>query len=469
MAADTQQFAASLESLTFEAFEAFCEDIASMFGNAADCSALTAGQGPLSSELKREFKKLAAVNQVQAVGAIDGTFQLLLDQAGLFILAGVFVMLPERRVMETIRSGTLTDADYINDAIKEVGNLLVGSWDRVFREEVKSHKHFKQTGTFVGTLWDDTHETFGLAEDQQCRYVICRIKLDDFPEFKCAAVFSDALFDGAAKADTPESAVSAADSEAEDQTDSDSYNDGNDTLAAEQKHVEDTESADQSPLSATGESDQDDLNESESPPETSDEQTASQTDASPTDTPPTGPVSEAIRNLTAGVENPAPLSDSNRLPIATAGEIMTPAALWVSPEDTIEDVLRQMQQHNVGYVLAGQDGQIEGLVSRSDITAAISPYLRPVFAHWRRPADDATMKIRVKWFMSRTVHTIRPDASLQTIAKTMMKHSVRGLPVLDAEGRVVGVVTVYDVFAALLRSEQTPLTGRPQQAPPVAS
>ena len=50
---------------------------------------------------------------------------------------------------------SLKDADYINDAIKEVGNLLVGSWDRVFREELKDHKHFKQADTFVGSIWDD--------------------------------------------------------------------------------------------------------------------------------------------------------------------------------------------------------------------------------------------------------------------------------------------------------------------------
>ena len=83
----TEQLAASLDALTLHGFEAFCEDIASMFGNTAECAADSAGQGPLS-DLKKEFKKLASVNQVQAQGVLDGSFQLFLDQAGLFILAG---------------------------------------------------------------------------------------------------------------------------------------------------------------------------------------------------------------------------------------------------------------------------------------------------------------------------------------------------------------------------------------------
>jgi CBS domain-containing protein len=145
---------------------------------------------------------------------------------------------------------------------------------------------------------------------------------------------------------------------------------------------------------------------------------------------------------------------------------MNPAVLWVDPEDTVEDVLRQMQQHNVGYVLAGRDAQIEGIISRSDIAAAISPYTRSAFAHWRRPIDDATLQIRIKWFMSRPVHTIRPETSLINVMETMMRHAVRGLPVVDANGRTVGFVTVYDVFAAMLTGAGVTVTGRPLQSPP---
>lgn len=473
MAAETAQIAASLESLTLHAFEAFCEDIASMFGNVAECTAECTGQGKVD-DLKKEFKKLASVNQVRTQGILDGTFQLLLDQAGLFVLAGVFVMLPEKRILETIRNGTLKDADYINDAIKEVGNLLVGSWDRIFRDELQGHKHLKQTGTFVGSLWDDSQQSIGLTTDQPCRHVICRMKVDNFPEFRCAAVFSDQLFESNSEsAPTQEEMVSAQASQPKaPEEPAPAPAAANQESVSEEKTVpaavepvtevvaQHSETSEPEPAPAPAEVES--INEDKAEPASAPEPTT--TEQKP------GPVAEAIRQLTqqADAANPvlSPAHEAAPLPGLTAGQILSQTALWVDPEETIEEVLRQMQQQNVSYVLVGRDGQIEGLVSRSDIAAAISPYTRSVFAHWRRPLDDATLQIRIKWFMSRPVHTIRPDASMIDVMESMMRHAVRGLPVVETNGRTLGVLTVYDVFAALLGSAGVSVTGCPQQAPP---
>lgn len=475
MTADTEQLAVSLDKLTLSSFEAFCEDITSMFGNAAECSAEHADQGPLS-DLKKDFKKLASVNQVQTQGAINGTFHLLLDQAGLFVLAGVFVMLPEKRIHETIRNGTLKDADYINDAIKEVGNLMVGSWDRIFREELKSHKHFKQTGTFVGALWNDTQESLGLDTEQPCRYVICRMKVDDFPEFNCAAVFSEDLFNPQAEpaAEKENSVSDSPDSQSapEPPAAHEAAASPVEAAPAETEEIISKEAApseEDSPSAAveTGEKPEPDADE---PVETSTPQEVQSADTDAPLEPQSGPVSEAIRQLTSQADeiadHPAATALPADFPEFSVGQMMNKIVLWVAPEDTVEDVLRQMQQHNVGYVLVGGNGQIDGLLSRSDIAAAVSPYTRSIFAHWRRPLDNATFQIRVKWFMSRPVHTIHPEASLYAAMETMMRHSVRGLPVVDAGGQALGMVTAYDIFGALLSAAGVSIAGRPQQAPP---
>jgi CBS domain-containing protein len=448
MEANSTQLAASLEPLALHSFEAFCEDIVSMFGNAAECAPDSAGQGSLD-DLKKVFNKLASVNHVQSLGMLEGTFQLFLDQAGLFVLAGIFVMLPEKRINETIRNGTLKDADYINDAIKEVGNLLVGSWDRIFRAELKGHKHLKQTGTFVGPIWEKPEESIGLSADQACSYVICKMKVDNFPEFKCAAVFSEQFSETKTETSQTQGPEPAGESELKTQVSK--------TPDAADKPIDVSE-----PNSITDSALELPLNNEEPIKTVSPEPISN--DHNP------GPVTEAIRQLTRQSDLPAAASTDDIsktfLPTLTVGQIMTQAVLWVDPEDTVEDVLRQMQQQNVGYALAGRDGQIEGIVSRSDIAAAVSPYTRSVFSHWRRPLDDASLQIRIKWFMSRLVQLIRPEASLPAAMETMMRHSVRGLPVVDSNGQTLGLVTVFDVFGALLGSVGISITGRPQQAPP---
>lgn len=451
MTLSTQKIADSLELLTLHSFEAFCEDVTSMFSSPAECNADHAGQGALN-HLQKEFKKLASVNQVQASGTLNGVFQLLLDQEGLFILSGVFVMLPEKRIHETIRNGTLKDANYINDAIKEVGNLLAGSWDRVLREELSGHKHLDQIGTFVGSLLEDTKKSIGFEGDQSCHYVICKMKVDGFPEFKCAAVFPDRLFETGTEFQPSQNSDMAAD--AEPQTESDSAD------AAVEPQTNAPEEEESSVASAEPA-----LNEV-----ITDKTAAVSFEPTSTELNP-GSIAKAISPMThetdgSFIDATAAALTASFLKLSVQ-QIMNPAVLWVDPEDTVENVLRQMQQQNIGYVLVGSDGQIEGLVSRSDIAAAVSPYIRSVFAHWRRPLDDATLQIRIKWCMSRPVHTIRPEASLFTLMEIMVQRSVRGLPVVDANGQALGFITVYDVFGALLGNAGVCLTGRPRQFPPL--
>jgi CBS domain-containing membrane protein len=152
----------------------------------------------------------------------------------------------------------------------------------------------------------------------------------------------------------------------------------------------------------------------------------------------------------------------------SAADVMEKEVVWAAPEDTVQDVIAKMQQHNVGYVLIGVNGVLEGLVSGSSILGAVSLYLRPMFAKWRRPQDDATLGVKVKWIMSRPVRTVRPDATMAGVIESMRRCGGRCLPVVDAKGAVQGIVTVFDILLRMLESDNSvSWKGRPPQAPPL--
>jgi len=102
-------------------------------------------------------------------------------------------------------------------------------------------------------------------------------------------------------------------------------------------------------------------------------------------------------------------------------------------------------------VMIGRDKTLQGIVSKSDLTAALSPYLRPEFAKWHKPSDDASLKIRLKWIMSSPVNTINPETTLTEIMQKMCQSGRRALPVVDQQGKVQGLVTVFDIFQGLLK------------------
>jgi CBS domain-containing protein len=60
--------------------------------------------------------------------------------------------------------------------------------------------------------------------------------------------------------------------------------------------------------------------------------------------------------------------------------------------------------------------------------------------------------MRVEELMSSPAWTVRPDTPLKAAAEVMAAQRVSGLPVIDADGRAVGVVSEADVIA----KERTP-------------
>jgi len=178
--------------------------------------------------------------------------------------------------------------------------------------------------------------------------------------------------------------------------------------------------------------------------------------------PRTGKIFEAIQKIT---QSPAVLPGGSGHPATTvnaalisgehlricAKDIMQKNVLRASPDDSLQQALAKMHQTDAGYIMIERNGVLEGIVSKSDITGAMSPYLQPIFSKWRRPLDDATLKIRIKWVMSRPVRTIKPETSLAAIVEHMSQFRGRCLAVTDEAGKVQGLVTAFDIFEALLK------------------
>jgi CBS domain-containing protein len=68
------------------------------------------------------------------------------------------------------------------------------------------------------------------------------------------------------------------------------------------------------------------------------------------------------------------------------------------------------------------------------------------------------LSVKVKDFMTRKVVTVTPETSILDAARLMLDHKISGLPVVDDEGRTVGIISEHD----LLRSGKTDVqTERP--------
>lgn len=507
MAVATADLESHITELCDEAFEAFCEDISSMFDADIQCQREFTGVETIAA-LRKRFKKLAAVHLVQATGLLEGTFQLLFDQGGLFVLSGVIVMLPDAKIRQQIKSGCVEDAENLTDAARETGNLLVGSWDRIFREGCEGHKHFVKSSTFIGKPWDKP-EDISLSADEDVLVAVYEMTVDSYPSFHCAALFPKHLL--SAKPPAAQAAPSEPESvpEPEPKPQDKSEPEAQEIPAAPETPVvqdKDTEPSQPqapeqkeglSPAAAEGASvDVSQAVNTKNPPKATEAKVpesapvreaapVAQKPPAPPETPAEKAIPPADLEQTIGImsdKRAAALIDEifeqhavypadtgiHDLLNLPASDVMGKDVVWCDPDDAVQDVLAAMQQHNTGYVLVGRNEVIEGLVSNSNITAAISPYLRPTFAKWRRPEDDATLGIKIKWMMTRPVRTVKPSTSLATMIESMRRYGGRCLPVVDDGGKVQGIVTVFDILLRVLEGDKSSSWhGSPPQGPPL--
>lgn len=482
MASATIDITSQVSRLSDNSFQAFCDDMAGMFDVDMQCDCRQAAVGPVAG-LREHFKKLAAVHVIKADGILNGSFYLVFDQGGLFTLGGVIVMLPEQRILEVVRRGALPDAEGLQDAVREAGNLLVGSWDRIFRQECATHRHFLKTGTFLGKPWDGAGQP-ELQAEKEALIVRYEMTVGPYPSFTCAAVFPTAVLEGIQdlvseppaevepKAVEPKAAEpkTPAPKAAEPKT-------------VEAKRPQPERVTDSAPAKASEPSAEPRRTEDAQPKTPEKELPAPQVAApareasKPPDRPPTPPqelktadVPVVPASWPVPADSPAaPRSPEPALAAllgVPASEIMEKDVVWADPEDTVQDVIAKMQQHNVGYVLVGHNGTLEGLLSSSNILGAVSLYLRPMFAQWRRAEDDATLGVKVKWIMSRPVRTVRSDATLATLIESMRRCGGRCLPVVDVGGTVQGLVTVFDILLRIQQTDQSlAWQGKPPQTP----
>ncbi len=458
MAATQTEIESQVVELSAEAFNAFCEDISGMFGVDMECA-----QQEVTAEtvngLKKRFKKLTAVNLVKAQGALDGTFQLVFDQGGLFTLSGVIVMLPENRIREEIKGGSDKEAEKMSDAIGELGNLLIGSWDRVFREGLEGHGHFVQTSTFIGKPWDEPEETIGLAGDEEFIFVPYEMTVGPYPAFSCGIIFPKAIFDRTSESDA-EKPSSADQTHAEEETEEQTNEKANEQSEEESKDKAQDRMKEEPEASAEQTNGDVQTDESAAKQEC---KTVVEENEMPTAERKNQPISETIQRMTQ-----SPASLPGELPLSILGmcaeEIMDKDVVWGSPDDSVQQAITKMQQHDSGYLMVGIDGVLEGIVANSNISGAVSPYLRPAFAKWRRPLDDATLQIRIKWIMNRPVRIVKPEASLVTITQNMCQFGQRAFPVVDKQGKVRGLVTVFNIFKVLSSSTNISMAGKVSEA-----
>lgn len=113
----------------------------------------------------------------------------------------------------------------------------------------------------------------------------------------------------------------------------------------------------------------------------------------------------------------------------------------VSPDDTLAQAQRLTREHRIRHLPVVQGGLLVGILSDRDLRTAMHS---PLEGGSAASLGDA----KVEQVMTREVITTGPFDTVEDAAKLLCRHRIGALPVVDAHGRLVGMISETDVLTA---------------------
>jgi len=128
--------------------------------------------------------------------------------------------------------------------------------------------------------------------------------------------------------------------------------------------------------------------------------------------------------------------------MATVNDVMTRDVRSMSPQQTLADAAKLMDELNVGVVPVCDGDRLVGMVTDRDIVVrGLARDLDPVQGH----LSDV---------MSGHVRTARPDDDVDQVLSEMANAQIRRMAVVDANDKLVGILSIGDIAAKSPEDEE---------------
>lgn len=125
------------------------------------------------------------------------------------------------------------------------------------------------------------------------------------------------------------------------------------------------------------------------------------------------------------------------------GQLMSSSLHTVTPDTLVEDAAQLLLDEGIGsVVVVDGDERVEGILTTTDFVRIVAE---------RKPKDQTP----VSEYMTADVVTTTAETSIRDVADDMIEHGFHHTPVVDEDGKGIGIVTTTDI-AAYMSHVQTP-------------
>ncbi|MEJ6949606.1 HutP family protein [Natronospora cellulosivora (SeqCode)] len=117
-------------------------------------------------------------------------------------------------------------------------------------------------------------------------------------------------------------------------------------------------------------------------------------------------------------------------------DIMTANPITVSPDTTVLEAEKLMSFNKIGRLIVLDEGNVIGIISDGDLVV------------------EHDLNARINKFMTTDIIKINTSTTVQEAARHLSDNKIGGLPVLDKNQKLIGIVTAEDIVYGYLKDEE---------------
>jgi len=122
---------------------------------------------------------------------------------------------------------------------------------------------------------------------------------------------------------------------------------------------------------------------------------------------------------------------------------MTEDVVTITPKTTLPEAEQLMVTHMIRRLPVIEDGRLVGIVTYGDIRGA-RPSRAASLTMWE--PNFLSARLQVSEFMTPDPVTIISDATINEAAQLMLRYMISGLPVIEHQDKLIGIITESDIF-----------------------
>jgi len=148
-------------------------------------------------------------------------------------------------------------------------------------------------------------------------------------------------------------------------------------------------------------------------------------------------------------------------------DVMSKKVITCAPSDVVSDVTEKLKKNNISGMPVVEHEQVIGVITERDVLELLRTpeYSKDLWLPSPLELIEVPIRELIEWtktrkalekignkpvagVMTRQVHTISPEDSVENAAEMMTKYNINRLPVVE-NGKLVGIVTRGDIIAGL--------------------